>query len=73
MYNVDITYLMDDYNLFLYKGQDEKIKQARLKCGMSRSEFADMLNVHRDLIRAWETGKKRITKKSYEKIKHIIV
>ena len=72
LFKVDITYLMDDYNLFLYRGQGEQIKQARLKMGLSRCAFADMLHIHNDYLYAWESGTRKITKKTYEKIKHVL-
>lgn len=47
-----------------------KLKNLRLKNGLSQEELADKLSVSRDLVSKWETDKRR---PSYEMIKNMSV
>ncbi len=66
LFEVPVTALLDEYNLFLYYGQGEQIRLMREIRGMSVNEFARQLGVHSSNLRRWEKGEKRITKRSWQ-------
>ena len=61
-----VTDLLDEYNLFLYRGQGKLIKEYRLSLGLGKEPFARMLGVSESSVRVWEKDKKRINKHSWE-------
>lgn len=72
LFEIDVTELMDEYNLFLYKGQSSQIKKLRCDLNLTQHELAVMLNTTRNVIRNWEKDYARITKSSYKKIKMLL-
>ena len=61
LFGVSVEDLLDDYNLFLYRGQGEMIRKCRESFGMERKEFAKMIHVNARLLGAWELERKRIS------------
>ena len=45
LYDVDVTELLDEFNMFLYNGQGEQIRKKRKALNMTQSEYAKMLGV----------------------------
>lgn len=43
LFEVPVETLLDDYNLFLRKGQGEQIRAIRLKLGLTQKAYAEML------------------------------
>lgn len=71
-FGVDITDLLDEYNLFLYCGQGEQIKGLRKSLGLTQSELAKQLSVSTQKVINWEEEKVQVSRKSLEKIKKIL-
>ena len=67
VFGVSVTDFLDEYNLFLYKGQGKMIQEYRLRLGMKKKPFARWLQIEVSLLREWETEQKRISKNSWEK------
>lgn len=44
LFHIDITSLLDDYNLFLYNGQGQQIKKLRKSLKLTQSEFAKYID-----------------------------
>ena len=59
---------MDTYLRFIYMGGQATVKDMRKRLGMTQSEFAESLGVSRSSIRDWESGKKELSRKSWEKL-----
>lgn len=65
---VEIIYLLDDYNAFLYRGQAEQIKGLRKQLELTQAAFAVRFNVNTAMVKRWEQEKTRMTKKMWAKI-----
>ena len=59
---------MDAYLRFLYMGGQVTVKGIRKRLKMTQSKFAKELGVSRSSIRDWESGKKELSRKSWEKL-----
>jgi len=59
---------MDAYMRFLYKGGQAIVKDMRKRLGMTQHKFVEELGVSRSSIRDWESGKKELSRKSWEKL-----
>lgn len=68
LYNIDITCLLDEYNLFLYYGQGTLLKSLRHELGLTQQEFANYLNLPVDRIKKWECNRQRMSKSYYKKL-----
>lgn len=67
LFNVPVTELLDDFNLFLYHGQGEQICERRSTLGLTISEYARLLGVRPENLRKWEKNKVRIFKNTWER------
>lgn len=67
-FGIDITELLDKYNLFLYRGQGEQIKGLRKSLGLTQAEFARQFGVSIQKVRNWEEEKVRISRGMFEKL-----
>ena len=67
LFEVPVETLLDDYNLFLRKGQGEQIKAIRMKLGLTQREYADKLSVSLGSLKQWEQNRKQIFKSTWEK------
>ena len=54
IYKIDITCLLDDYMMFMYKGQGKQIKALRKALGLTQDKLANMLNTPKSNIKHWE-------------------
>ena len=59
---------MDAYLRFLYMRGQATVKDIRKRLEMTQSKFAEELGVSRSSIRDWESGKKELSRKSWEKL-----
>lgn len=66
-FGIDITELLDEYNLFLYLGQGEQIKSLRKSLGLTKAELAQRLGVSLQKVRNWESEKVRVSRSMFEK------
>ena len=57
----------DAYKEFLSRGQGTQLLTWRTSLGLSRKEFAERFSIPPDYIRLWETERKRISRRSWEK------
>lgn len=67
LFEVPLEDLLDDYNLFLLRGQGEQIKAIRLKLGLTQRAYAAQLGVPLQKLKRWEQGKVQIFKSTWEK------
>lgn len=73
LYRIPPDDLLDDYNRFLYKGQGKLIREYRESRKIKRRPFARSLGIHPELLRAWETEKKQVSARSWNKyLKNVI-
>ena len=68
LYEVNVIELLDEYNLFLYKGQGLQLKRFRKELGLTQKALANKLNVHTRTVRQWEKDRVRMQKNTYIKI-----
>lgn len=64
---VPVEALLDDYNLFLHRGQGEQIKAIWKNLGLTQREYADKMGVNLVLLQQWEQNRKQILKSTWEK------
>lgn len=67
-YKVDVTELMDEYHLFLCRGQGLQIKRLINDLKLTQKAVAKKLNVHAKSVSAWLSEKVRMSKSMYIKI-----
>ena len=67
LFEVPLEDLLDDYNLFLLRGQAEQIKAIRLKLGLTQKAYAAQLGVPLQKLKRWEQSKVQIFKSTWEK------
>jgi len=65
---IDVTCLLDDYNLFLHRGQACQIKALRDSMGLSTKAFARLHGIYPSTVRSWECENTKISKKLWEKL-----
>ena len=68
LFGVNIKKLLNDYNLFLYKGQGKQIKALRNNLGLTVKAFAKLYNTTPNTVRNWENDKVVIFKSSWERL-----
>ena len=64
----DVIEKMNEYMRFLYMGGQATVKDIRKRLVMTQSKLANELGVSRSSIRDWESGKKELLGKSWEKL-----
>ena len=67
LFEVPLEDLLDDYNLFLLRGQGNQIKAIRMKLGLTQKQYADKLGVSLGNLKHWEQNRKQIFKSTWEK------
>lgn len=68
LFDVELKYLLDDYNSFLYKDQGRQIKKLRKRLGLTQSQLAKCLNVGLGTLKKWEQNKVNMQKHNYLKL-----
>lgn len=68
LYEVNITALLDDYNLFLFNGQGNQIKSTRKSLGLTQYHFGERFGVSAKTVRGWEKESIKISKKVWKRI-----
>lgn len=69
LYQVPVEDLLDGYSRFLYNGPVDQIRCARERMGLSRKAFAELAGVGEKSVRDWEMGRKKVSRKSWERLK----
>ncbi len=72
-YHIDITKLLDDYNLFLLNDQGRQVRALRQEMHMTRNAFAEHYHIPVDTIKNWEMNRTRMSKQSFVKLFEQIV
>ena len=67
LYNIPVDDLLDDYNRFIAHGQGKLIREHRERLNLGKRPFARALGVDANMIRLWESERKQISLKSWEK------
>ena len=67
LFEVPLEDLLDDYNLFLLRGQGEQIKAIRQRLGLTQKAYAAQLGVPLQKFKRWEQGNVQIFKSTWEK------
>ena len=67
-YQIDVSELLDDYNLFLLHNQRDGIKALRSKLHMTQEDFAKHIQVPIGTLKNWESNRARMTKSYYTKL-----
>ena len=67
-YHIDITKLLDDYNLFLLNDQGRQVRALRQEMHMTRNAFAEHYHIPVDTIKNWEMNRTRMSKHSFVKL-----
>lgn len=68
LFDVEITDLLDDYNLFLYNGQGRQIRALRQSLGLTKKEFGDLYGFHVYTVNEWEKDNIQILKSTWGKL-----
>ena len=71
LFGIDITALLDEYNLFLYHGQGTQIKRLRKSMKLTQSEFAKYLGTPLGTLKKWEQNRVSIQKKTFKKLSEL--
>lgn len=71
LYSVQVAELLDDYNLFLYRGQGAQLKMLRSRRNITQSILAKQLSVPLGTLKRWEQNRVRMSKSSWEKLRKL--
>jgi transcriptional regulator with XRE-family HTH domain len=69
IYKINITCLLDDYMMFMYKGQGKQIKALRKSLGLTQDKLADLFNTQKSNIKHWEQERCIMQYDNFVKIK----
>lgn len=68
LFGIDITSLLDDFNLFLYNGQGKQIKELRKSMKLTQSQFAQSIGTPLGTLKKWEQDNTNIPKTAFQKL-----
>lgn len=71
IYNISLNNLLDEYHMFLYKGQGQQINKLRKSFFLTQERFAEILKVNKRTILTWEKDMVTITKDTWKQIKSL--
>ena len=57
LYDIPLEELLDDYHLFLLRGQAEQLKTLRESKKLTQKEFAESIGVPLGKYKHWDAGK----------------
>jgi len=66
-YNLPITDFLDAFNRFLYDGQANRIRAYQEASGLGKKPFARKMGIPIRCLQEWESGRKVISMKSWER------
>ena len=69
IYNINIACLLDDYMMFMYKGQGKQIKSLRKSLGLTQDKLADLFGTPKSNIKHWEHERSFMQYDNFVKIK----
>ena len=72
LYQVDIESLLNDYVLFLYKGQGKQLKTLRKEFGLTQRQFSDMIGVPIANLKHWELDRCVMLYENYMRPKELL-
>lgn len=72
LYKVEIEHLLDDYMLFLYRGQGKQLKALRKKLHITQSRLAELIGVTLGTVKQWEQDRCAMMYASYAKVQKLI-
>lgn len=67
LFNIPVYDLLDDYNRFLSCGQGKLIREYRESLNLGKRPFARLVGADANMIRLWESERKQVSLKSWEK------
>lgn len=67
LFNIPMYDLLDDYNRFLSCGQGKLIREYRDSLNLGKRPFARLVGADANMIRLWESERKQVSLKSWEK------
>lgn len=67
LFNIPVYDLLDDYNRFIAYGQGKLIREYRESLNLGKRPFARRIGVDANMIRLWESERKQVSLKSWEK------
>jgi len=67
LYRLPVKDFMDAYNRFLYRGQADCTHRYRAETGLGQKAFARKTGIPYRSLQAWESGKKTVSRQSWEK------
>ena len=68
LFGIEVTSLLDDFNLFLYNGQGKQIKELRKSMKLTQSQFAKYIKTPLGTLKKWEQNKVSIQTKTCKKL-----
>ena len=73
IYKIDITCLLDDYMMFMYKGQGVQIKALRKSLGLTQDKLADLFGTPKSNIKHCEQERCFMQYDNFVKIKSFLI
>lgn len=67
LFEIPVCDLLDGYNRFLWDGQARQIQEYRQSFGLGQKPFARQMGIPIRSLQAWESGRKVVSLKSWEK------
>ena len=67
LYEIPLEELLDDYHLFLLRGQAEQLKTLRESKKLTQKEFAELIGISLGKYKHWEKGKVQISRSNWKK------
>ena len=67
IFEIPVYDLLDGYNRFLCDGQAQRIKEYRASFGLGQKPFARQMGIPIRCLQDWESGRKVVSLKSWEK------
>lgn len=68
LFNIEITALLDQYNLFLYNGQGQQVRALRQSLGLTKEEFGKLYGFHAHTVNQWQNDRIQMLKSTWGKL-----